>query len=143
MAVGFTPPNVDPQKLSIKQLSELADEFVSVKALRLKRVVDSASSAQSAALLVALIELRGRLDCEAALCDARTRSAERVMVGGGLSAILAGISLLVVHETPFISLAPIAAGMYVAWRGHLKALEQVERGAICRRIVFVLDQMIG
>lgn len=139
----FLPPKVDPRRLSDEQLAELADEINSVQALRLRRYMDTAPSDDSDALTMALIGLRGLLDSEAELCAARARSAERVMVGGGLSAILAGISLLIFHEAPFISLAPIAAGMYVAWRGHLTALDQVGRGSMCRRMVFVLDKLIG
>lgn len=134
--------HLELSSLSTAQLADVARQFGLPDIFNLAYILDGTWSGDGRALLSTLIDFRGRLSSERALCSARTRNAERVMVGGGLSALLSGIALLVTLETPLVAFAPMLGGLYVAWRGYIEALNQVIRGSYCDRIIYVLDRLL-
>ena len=77
---------------------------------------------------------------ELKVAEFSVRAAERLMIGGGLAAIVGGVFAAFSADPAFLSLIPILSGAYAVWRGHRHGLINARRVAYCQQLLALAER---
>lgn len=96
--------------------------------------------AETIRLRIALQRLELAVVEEMKVAEFSVRAAERLMIGGGLAAIVGGVIAAFSADPAFLSLIPILSGAYAVWRGHRHGLKNARRVAYCQQLLALAER---